>query len=52
MDNDPLVRGVENWYASRPDYVARMIARSNHFLFHVVELVEKRNMPMELRCCR
>jgi len=47
MEND-LVREWENWYASRPDYVARMIARSNHFLFHVVEQVEKRNMPMEI----
>jgi membrane-bound lytic murein transglycosylase D len=47
MEND-LVREWEHWYASRPDYLARMIARSNHFLFHVVEQVEKRNMPMEI----
>src|SRR5688500_6353356 len=47
MDND-LVREWENWYASRPDYVARMIDRSSRFLFHVVEQHEKHNMPMEL----
>jgi len=47
MEND-LVREWEHWYSSRPDYVARMIGRSNHFLFHVVEQVEKRNMPMEI----
>ena len=47
MDND-LVREWENWYASRPDYVARMIERSSHFLFHIVEQVEKRGMPMEV----
>ena len=43
-----LVRDWENWYASRPDYVARMIDRSSHFLYHIVEQVEKRNMPMEI----
>jgi membrane-bound lytic murein transglycosylase D len=47
MDND-LVREWENWYASRPDYLARMISRSSHFLFHIVEQIEKRNMPMEI----
>jgi membrane-bound lytic murein transglycosylase D len=43
-----LVRDWENWYASRPDYVARMIDRSSHFLYHIVEQVEKRGMPMEI----
>ena len=47
MDND-LVREWENWYANRPDYVERMIDRSSHFLFHIVEQVEKRGMPMEI----
>jgi membrane-bound lytic murein transglycosylase D len=42
------VRDWENWYANRPDYVARMIDRSSRFLFHIVEEVEKRNMPMEV----
>jgi membrane-bound lytic murein transglycosylase D len=43
-----LVRDWENWYANRPDYVARMIDRSSHFLFHIVEQVERRGMPMEI----
>jgi membrane-bound lytic murein transglycosylase D len=47
MDN-ALVRDWENWYASRPDYVARMIDRSSRFLFHIVEEVEKRRMPTEV----
>src|SRR5436190_12423688 len=47
MDNE-LVREWESWYSSRPDYVERMINRSRHFLFHVVEQVEKRGMPMEI----
>jgi membrane-bound lytic murein transglycosylase D len=47
MDND-LVRDWENWYATRPDYVARMIDRSSRFLFHILEEVEKRRMPTEI----
>jgi membrane-bound lytic murein transglycosylase D len=47
VDND-LVREWENWYANRPEYVARMIDRSRHFLFHIVQEVEKRQMPMEV----
>ena len=44
----PLVREWENWYASRPDYVARMIARAERYLFYIVEEVEKRRMPAEV----
>jgi membrane-bound lytic murein transglycosylase D len=47
MENE-LVRQWEEWYAERPDYVARMIDRSGRFLFFVLEQVEKRNMPSEL----
>lgn len=38
----------ENWYASRPDYVKRMLERSQKYLFHIVEEVEKRGMPTEI----
>lgn len=38
----------ESWYASRPDYVKRMVARSQKYLYHVVEEVEKRGMPTEI----
>ena len=44
----PLVKDWENWYANRPDYVARMIARGERYLFHIVEEVEKRRMPSEV----
>ena len=44
----PLVRQWENWYASRPDYVAGMVARGSLVLFHVVEEVERRKMPAEI----
>lgn len=38
----------EQWYASRPDYVSRMLERSKKYLFHIVEEVEKRGMPTEI----
>lgn len=38
----------ESWYASRPDYVNRMVARSQKYLYHIVEEVEKRGMPTEI----
>lgn len=47
LDNE-LVRSRERWYASRPDYVQRMTERGGRYLFHVVEELDKRGMPMEL----
>lgn len=38
----------ESWYASRPDYVYRMVLRSQKYLYHIVEEVEKRGMPTEI----
>ena len=43
-----LVRDREQWYASRPDYIQRMTERSNKYMFHIVEELERRNMPTEL----
>ncbi|MBX3660176.1 MAG: transglycosylase SLT domain-containing protein [Ramlibacter sp.] len=47
LDND-LVHAQEQWYASRPDYIQRMTERSRKYLFHIVEELERRNMPSEL----
>ncbi|MEA3393165.1 MAG: transglycosylase SLT domain-containing protein [Pseudomonadota bacterium] len=47
LDSD-LVRDREQWYASRPDYIFRMTERSRKYLFHIVEELERRNMPTEL----
>jgi membrane-bound lytic murein transglycosylase D len=43
-----LVRKWELWYSSRPDYVQRMTERGGRYMFHIVEELSKRNMPMEL----
>ena len=47
LDNE-LVHEREQWYATRPDYVARMTERSSRYLFHILEEIEKRGMPTEL----
>jgi membrane-bound lytic murein transglycosylase D len=43
-----LVREREQWYATRPDYMQRMTERSRKYLFHIVEELERRNLPSEL----
>ena len=47
LDN-ALVRQKEQWYSSRPDYIDRMVTRGNRYLFHIVEEIERREMPLEL----
>jgi membrane-bound lytic murein transglycosylase D len=46
--DDDLVRNREKWYASRPDYILRMTERSRPYLFHIVQELERRQMPTEL----
>ena len=47
LEND-LVHDREQWYANRPDYILRMTERSRKYLFHIVEELERRDMPTEL----
>jgi soluble lytic murein transglycosylase-like protein len=44
----PLVAERELWYRQRKDLVAAISQKSRRYLFHIVEAVEKRGMPMEL----
>ena len=43
-----LVTSQEQWYATRASYIGRMTERSNKYLYHIVEELERRNMPTEL----
>ncbi|MFM2036741.1 MAG: hypothetical protein RL459_2006 [Pseudomonadota bacterium] len=43
-----LVQDREQWYTARPEYIYRMTERSRKYLFHIVEELERRNMPTEL----
>jgi membrane-bound lytic murein transglycosylase D len=36
------------WYARHPDYLDRVSDRASRYLFHIVEEIERRGLPMEL----
>jgi membrane-bound lytic murein transglycosylase D len=42
------VQKWEAYYQQRPEYVARMLDRGGRYLFHIVEEVQRRQLPMEL----
>jgi membrane-bound lytic murein transglycosylase D len=44
----PLVAERIRWYIANQDYLQRVFERSRRYLFHIVEQLEKRNMPTEL----
>ena len=46
--DSPLVARHEQWYASRPDYMARMTDRARRYLHHITVEVERRGMPSEI----
>ncbi len=46
--NSKLIARHEKWYASRPEYMARMSERSQRYLFYITEEVERRGMPSEI----
>ena len=41
------VRKQTAYYAARPDYLQRIFDRSRIYLYHIVEELEKRNLPTE-----
>jgi membrane-bound lytic murein transglycosylase D len=47
VDNTLVAKHVQ-WYASRPEYLARTSGRASLYLYHVVQELEKRGMPTEL----
>ncbi len=47
MDND-LVRQWETYYSAKPEYFARMVDRSSHYLYHIIEEIERRKLPAEI----
>ena len=47
LDNK-RIRSQLNWYVNNPDYLDRTFKRSARYLYHVVQEVKKRNLPMEI----
>ena len=43
-----IIKKYETWYKNRPEYIERMLVRSEKYLFHVVEQVQLRGMPTEI----
>jgi membrane-bound lytic murein transglycosylase D len=43
-----LVREQEEWFANRPEYIKRTVARSSRYLHYIVEALQKRGMPSEI----
>jgi membrane-bound lytic murein transglycosylase D len=46
--DSPYVAEYERWFASRPEYIARLVERASPYLYHIVVQVEQRGMPMEI----
>ena len=47
MDNARVER-QEEWYASNPAYMKRLVERARLYLYYIVQQVQKRHMPMEI----
>jgi membrane-bound lytic murein transglycosylase D len=47
LDNEVVGKQLA-YYAARPDYLQRIFDRSRIYLYHIVEELEKRNLPTEL----
>lgn len=45
---NPLVAVHESWFAARPENVHRLVERARPYLFHIVEELDRRAMPMEI----
>ena len=45
---NPLVSEHAAWFAARPENVRRLAERARPYLYHIVEELERRAMPMEI----
>lgn len=36
------------WFVKHPEYMGRVVERARPYLYHIVEQIEQRNMPMEV----
>jgi membrane-bound lytic murein transglycosylase D len=51
LQDDPARRVTDQelgWYADNPEYVERAFGRSEHYLYHIVQELEARGMPLEI----
>ncbi len=48
INDNRRIQSQRNWYARHQNYLDRVTDRAERYLFHVVEELEKRDMPLEL----
>ncbi len=46
--DEARVQSELRWYANHPEYLNRVATRASRYLFHIVDALEQRQMPMEL----
>ncbi len=46
--DSPQVREYEQYYANRPESLYRMVERAQRYLYHIVNELERRGMPVDL----
>lgn len=46
--DSPLVREWEQYFAARPEYLYRISERGRRYMYHIVEELDKRSMPLDL----
>lgn len=46
--SNPRIDVQFNWYKRNPKYIERTFTRAQRYLFHIVEQIEKHQLPMEL----
>ncbi len=48
VSDNKRVISQRNWYARHPSYMQRVTERATPYLYHIVQELDKRDMPMEL----
>ena len=48
MENDPAIDAQLNWYLNNPEYLNRVFSRSEPYLYHIVETLENRGIPLDI----
>jgi membrane-bound lytic murein transglycosylase D len=48
IPDQKLVNQYRNWYIKHPQHLARVSERAQPFMYHIVEEIEKRGLPVEL----
>ena len=46
--NNPRIQAQLNWFKRNPKYLERVFARSERYLYHVIEQIEAKGLPGEL----